>query len=80
MSAPMHLFGDNAGRKIKGWIDNTIQKNRDYLDDIISTWAVSKNDTEVDAYVDAGIRLGEKQQYANAIAQYNDNLKNYIQL
>lgn len=80
MSAPMHLFGDNAGRKIKGWIDNTIQKNRDYLDDIISTWAVSKNDTEADTYIDAGIRLGEKQQYANAIAQYNDNLKNYIQL
>lgn len=55
-------------------------RDKAYLDDIISTWSIGKNNAEFDAYVDAGIRLGEKKQYANIIKQYSDNINNYIQL
>jgi hypothetical protein len=80
MAAPANLLGTWAADKVKSSINGIFDKNREYIDDIISTWAVGKNNAEVDAYVDSGIRLGEKQQYANAIQRYSDNIQKYVDL
>ena len=80
LSAPANLLGDFVANKVKEKVDGIFDKNREYIDDIISTWAVGKNNAEFDTYVDSGIRLGEKQQYANIIKQYNDNISRYTQL
>lgn len=56
------------------------ERDKNYIDDVISTFSVGKNNAEFDAYIDAGIRLGEKKQYANVIQKYSDNLSDYISL
>lgn len=80
MSAPAELFGSYIRDNVRGFIDKAFDKNRDYIDNILSTWNISKNNSEFDAYVDSGIRLGEKKQYADIIQTYNDNIKQYIDL
>jgi len=61
MSAPAELFGSYIRDNVRGFIDKAFDKNRDYIDNILSTWNISKNNSEFDAYVDSGIRLGEKK-------------------
>lgn len=80
LSAPFNFFGDKVANAVKSYFEDKADSNRDYIDDVISTWNISKNNAEFDTYVDTGIRLGEKKQYANIIKQYNDNLDRYTQL
>lgn len=79
-SAPFEVFGDAVRNKVREYTDKIFDKNRDYIDNIISTWNISKNNVEFDTYVDSNIRLGEKKQYADIIQMYNDNIKQYVEL
>jgi hypothetical protein len=75
-----NIISNNINSNIKTQYDIADKKDKQYIDDIISTWSVGKNNAEFDAYVDSAVRLGEKKQYANIIKQYSDNIDQYIQL
>ena len=75
-----NIISNNINSNIKTQYNIADKKDKQYIDDIISTWSVGKNNAEFDAYVDSAVRLGEKKQYANIIKQYSDNIDQYIQL
>lgn len=66
------MLGGDGARKL---LDRKYKDRSDWYDDVVSTMMVNKNNAEFEAYVDAGIRLGEKQQYADIIQKYSDNIQ-----